>query len=344
MNTADQHSRKLILHVGPHKTGSTSIQHLLKREQARLKSRGIGYEDLSHLEGGVHRLADSLSVSTNVRAMPVVQTYVGALKFDTPTTIISSENFSRLNGDQIRDFVAMLPCDTVEVVYFLRNPLSRMSSQWRENVKHGYRHTLLEYAAARLARPFLDRALNDAINLQAWSKTVGSDQMKIHLYDQVQSASQMFFDTYCGGLVLEEGQDFRSNNSIDTIRTEVYRALAGYQWHLLTNRHFDNQVRSLCAKADALCQDPDHSYIRTFPITLESAALRNIERSLMTNFSFVEPADGPVLFSRRSIDLTYLGHEIWFENEALTTDLFALRRAIHRACGTPLFDRRLTHP
>ncbi|MGV6849295.1 MAG: hypothetical protein ACWA5A_13045 [Marinibacterium sp.] len=326
----------LLLHVGPHKTGSTAIQAMLAGNAEALAAAGWQAEPLAGFAGGAHGLADLLSMDRTDAARPALDALAERAAGDTDT-IVSSENFSRLNTAQVQTLIGALPFDTIRMVYYLRNPLLRLQSAWRERVKHGYRHTLVEFVAGRLLTPFQDSEINDLVRLRPWLDTLGRDRVDVHLYDPIADAGAHFFATYLPGVTAPQAPRHRVNTSPAVERVEVYRALAGYQTHLLRSRDFDPQVEKILDRIAGIQDSQDGAYARTLPLSLDSAILRRIEIELARACGF----ESDRLFDRRSLRLDYLAPEIWFEHPDLTEDLFALRARIADALGQPVFDERL---
>ena len=52
--------KTIFLHVGTHKTGTTSIQHFLARNRYELQERGFSYPDIHMLEDAHHCLGGQL--------------------------------------------------------------------------------------------------------------------------------------------------------------------------------------------------------------------------------------------------------------------------------------------
>lgn len=326
----------LLLHVGPHKTGSTAIQNMLAGNAAALDAAGWRVETLPEIDSGPHGLADMVSMDRLDAAQPALDALAGRARRDGDT-ILSSENFSRLNPDQAGALVAALPFDDIRVVYYLRNPLLRLQSAWRERVKHGYRHTLVEFVAGRLLAPFQDSEINDTVRLRPWIEALGGDHVDVHLYDPIADAGAHFFATYAPAVDDPVAPPHRVNLSPPVERVEVYRALAGYQTHLLRSRDFDADIDRILERIAAIQTASDGGYGRSLSLSLDSAILRRIEIELARTCGFGDDR----LFERRVVDLDYLAPEIWFEHPDLAMALFDLRGRIATALGPPVFDERL---
>lgn len=332
--------RRLLLHVGPHKTGSTAIQIGLEKQAAEIASFDWTFMRFESMQGGAHRLADLLSADRLEEAAP----YMDQLKDATGKTVVSSENFSRLKEAQAQAFLEAIGFDEVRVVYYLRNPLNRLKSAWRERVKHGYRYTFVEFIAGRLSRPFNDVEINDALKIKPWVNAVGTSFCDIHLYDEIEDVAKHFFSIYFPDVqVNREGTTNRVNRSFSAEKTEVLRALSGCQTHLLNNRSYDQHVDNLCNSIKQISENQKINYTRKFTLSLNSAIMMRIERMLMDEFSnsLKLGKERDHIFHERTVTWEYLAPEIWLEQPNLTKQLFEFRTKLLAELGVPIFDQRL---
>lgn len=328
---------EILIHIGPHKTGTTSIQTNLSDNKDHLKARGIHFLDLAHMTGGVHRLADLLSTDRKVEAA----SYLQELQLSEGKIIISSENFSRLDAEQASSFISHFSGKRIKVVYFLRNPLDRIMSSWKERIKHGYRYTFLEYLSGQLARPFLNADINPAVHLDRWAKAVGKENLDIVNYDTIEDVAKYFSERYLGEALTVEAKSSRINASFDDFYTETLRALSGYQWHLLQHSSFSQEVQRISDKARSLTDFFGKSYERKFQLSMDSGVMSAIERSLIKEYASSDDIQQQHLFEKRSKSFSFVAHEIWMENRAIAEEIFDLREAIHASFGKPKFDQRL---
>lgn len=147
------------MHLGPPKTGTTTIQSFLYRARDVLADSGICYaaagriadgQTLSvHRPDGVKHLSGPstaqhllpwtmLGEVDDLRPDAVWATLLDEIAAcDAHTIVVSSEAFSRLRReqvDQVRDYLR--DCDVMPVAY-LRNPQSRLLSDYTQRVKSG---------------------------------------------------------------------------------------------------------------------------------------------------------------------------------------------------------------
>jgi len=176
----------IIIHAGAPKTATTYIQRALHANRAALAERGVYLPQAGRLElepNAVchHHLAWSLISPQNY---PDARNPWTALReelatVDAPVVLLSSEVFSRVASKDeratlVEDAVRGL-CDSVRIVYFVRNQLSLLNSLYGQRIKSFRllytfeRHTaiyrerrLFDYEA--LLKPWY---ANDALNFTA---------------------------------------------------------------------------------------------------------------------------------------------------------------------------------
>ncbi|WP_179381635.1 hypothetical protein [Jannaschia marina] len=140
--------KRIILHIGMHKTGSSSIQRSLNGyDDGRVRYADLGtenhsipiysmfsdtrYEKRFFRQRGIGRA--EIDRRTEVYASRLTR----ELEIDRETLILSGEDISRIPADDvpaIRDFLAPR-CDEITVVGYLRDPVAFASSQFQQRVK-----------------------------------------------------------------------------------------------------------------------------------------------------------------------------------------------------------------
>ena len=147
---------KIILHVGIHKTGTTSIQRTLKAGSDILKRNGIHYLESIGKENGNHgdlyaafcsepaawgryRRHGKSAASVADRVEETLQNVGDELgKVTAEVVIISSEHLCQLPEENLRRLQAWLSqFGTVHAVYYLRNIESWMNSNSQQIAKGG---------------------------------------------------------------------------------------------------------------------------------------------------------------------------------------------------------------
>lgn len=137
---------RILIHAGAPKTATTFIQRGLHSNRDLLMSKGIYLPMTGRLElepNAVchHHLAWALispgKYVGSPQGWPALVEELSTV--DSPTVILSSEVFSRVasraGGAALVEAAAREVCDSVTIVYFVRNQLSMMNSLYGQRVK-----------------------------------------------------------------------------------------------------------------------------------------------------------------------------------------------------------------
>jgi hypothetical protein len=179
-------SGRLIIHIGPHKTGTTSIQRTLERDYKRLRDAGILFPRAGRTQNGEtrhlhHPLILSLigELSRAGEAPPPTSEIVSELKTEIEeaepqSVIISSEVLAReyLSSQVYRDLQSIFPkADRVWVAY-LRKQDDLAMSRYAEHIKVG----ILSWPddIQHVARP---ENLDHRLRLERLAYAVGDDKI-----------------------------------------------------------------------------------------------------------------------------------------------------------------------
>ncbi len=193
--------KKCFIHIGTHKTGTTSIQSFLYKNSELLKQKGIFYPSLveESIDAGHHTIAakiaanKSLEVSQNCAK---IRHFIGAIKTSScHSAIVSSEIFSTINPELVKDVFAEFDC---QIVCFLRRQDDYLESMYREIIKNS------EFLGNDSKERFLNLVINEkelilspyqnkfkAIIpfhydklLDNWASFFGRDKIHVYAYDK----------------------------------------------------------------------------------------------------------------------------------------------------------------
>lgn len=133
---------KVLLHIGPGKTGSSSIQRALLTNADALKEVGIC--SLSHLrspDGDHHAIAEAVRVPTAVRELQslLVREISDLAQQEFKSVIVSSDLFANLSAQHVSEFAQLLRQATTEVsvVFFVRNLYEIAVGTLQQQIRNG---------------------------------------------------------------------------------------------------------------------------------------------------------------------------------------------------------------
>lgn len=200
--------KRVLLHIGAHKTGSTSLQWALTRSAPVLAAKGVLYPEAgrpSWARLGHHSLAFSFvrraghlpakethALSADERAALWRQVHDEIAASAADTIVLSSEEFDVLDTAEIADVARELERYSVTPVVFLRNTVDFVESSFRTSIIHGgYRRSIDEFASGQRSR------LDYAALLRDWRMVAVDGKVTAFAYDDPEvrrNAVSAFFD------------------------------------------------------------------------------------------------------------------------------------------------------
>jgi hypothetical protein len=229
--------RGLLLHIGPHKTGTTSIQGALRIARPRLPEHGVVYAGKTRQ----HQMA-ALSL-TGAKGLagdrPADESDWRTLVTDVhdaldKRVIVSSEFFDDANDEVARRVVDELGGDRVHVLVTLRPLAKIVPSAWQQYVRNRLRYSYDEWLDAMFNQAPYDQPTptfwqrhRHADIVERWASIVGPERLLVVVVDESDPESLMrtferIVDLPDGFLKPETG---RTNRSLTAAETELVRAL-----------------------------------------------------------------------------------------------------------------------
>ena len=181
-----------IVHVGPHKTGSTALQHAFRDGRDALAANGIHYA-----RTGMRGYAqfDLIDWARGRRELdPRALCAEGDI---APTLLISCENVVHLDEEAQVRLQGALPDDRpVRIVYFLRRLVDLWVSHWAELVKHGLPLSIADHVANQAAiATSRNNRIDQMEQVRTLERTFGEGTVEVIGYDAARGAD--------GGIVAE---------------------------------------------------------------------------------------------------------------------------------------------
>jgi len=189
-------SRRLVVHIGPHKTASSYIQVNLLENRDTLAEQGWlypieGTEALAAHHHLAHNSADYLPEEAPHRGM--LETLGEEARAKGQSLVLSAEGFCRWKPSKFDVLADLLGFDGYELVYVVRDPLDVFPSFWAEEVKQGRSMGFAERFAQEFAGPIQSRILNPMRDL---NPLLALDRARVHVvpYDTLKSRSIDIFE------------------------------------------------------------------------------------------------------------------------------------------------------
>lgn len=228
-----------LLHVGPHKTGTTALQSAFDLARADLGSQGVRYVSRSRHDAKAARYVTDRMVAGRdpARAEQAWRAVVGALTVPGPARrVFSSEFLSDATDEQIARIVGEVGTEDLWVALTLR-PLARiLSSQYQQGLQRQGTHTydawlrmvLADDVSAPEPREFWTRHRHDAL-ARRWAAHVGAERVLVVVLDPSDHAFLPHTFEQLLGLRPETlaGRDARENRSLTADEAELLRRFNG---------------------------------------------------------------------------------------------------------------------
>ncbi len=182
-----------LVHIGPHKTGTTAIQGALHLARERLAAQGVVYPGR-----GRQPLWPVLAVTGQpaLRGEPHPEiTYWDHLVRDIGAAgdqrvVLSSEFFAEADDATARRVVEDLGGASVHVVVTLRSLTRILPSQWQQYLQNGYHFRYLEWLEGILSEPphtqtpgFWRRHRHDTL-VARWAAAAGPENLTVIVIDE----------------------------------------------------------------------------------------------------------------------------------------------------------------
>lgn len=187
--------KRVVLHIGAHKTGTTSVQHFFAEHEKDLAAAGILYPRSGRHHYAQHRLAFALKGRRvpGTELVPDVEQEAAGLRDEIArspcrTVLISSEEFFSLRADRIAPLRQLFADHDVEVLAVLRRPDSLFASVYNQKAKEPRNRFVKSHEAFMREPVTLSPDLAFEQVLEAWSRVFGSDAMRVRCLEQFPNA------------------------------------------------------------------------------------------------------------------------------------------------------------
>jgi hypothetical protein len=217
----------VYIHIGLHKTGSTSLQHFLQLNEERLAERGWHIPRAGRGKGkgaNQHNLAWHLANRPRFREDVGGLDEVAAEVARSPNTVISAEGLENLLDDQIERLRDACGGHDFKVIAYLRRQDGLITSRYWQAVQTGRRVPRIgEYVAEMIASDRLDFE----VILGRWQRAFGPENLRLSVVSKETEGELLFQDFLAlldlGGLEQTELPKGNKNASPSAVAIETIR-------------------------------------------------------------------------------------------------------------------------
>lgn len=208
---------ELILHIGAHKTATTTLQKALSQSKSLLRRANIIYPQIAWFQYAQHRLAFSLKNITDPARgdLPDPITEIAALnntlaRNPGQRVLISSEELFTLRPDALELLRDNLVAPKIRIIACVRRPDEMLLSIYNQKVKtptNKFAFMLRHF----LERPrAIDADLSYGIQLGKWMDCFGDDKMTVFTYEEGKPVDVFFGLLGLDAPVLKDPDENRS--------------------------------------------------------------------------------------------------------------------------------------
>jgi hypothetical protein len=304
---------RYVVHVGPHKTGSTYLQACFGQLRSYLAARGIVHPDGWSERGQVsqHLLFQRLRAGDPSLAAEFAALNASAHEI----VLLSAEDLADLTPDEIARLGELIGSHPVDIVFYCRRWSELLISGWRELVKHGHTLSFPVFLARATADPFASHVLNFRIRLDRFAHAFGRESIHLvsynHLVEQGVDLLQHFTTRFLRLPEAPAGTGARVNASLDPVESEMIRVLhdfhqarGGDRDPRLTVAYLQQKAALDIGRPVAAMRDD----MRGLAIDEDAAGFRALHQELLGMYGdrLVEPRPPQQLFTPRRADLPFV--------------------------------------
>lgn len=188
-------SRKLILHIGSHKTGSTSLQKFLFKKKRELKKIGWNYfssdpDGCVNVEGNANKWVNFFGKKNTMEAA-VNLGLVDELKKKDGNWIVSAEELSWISDQghllELSEKLSDIFNEIMVVVYFRRQDL-HLLSHYHQGFRFYESSAARFYGRSSTALPKYQEYFDDYLDynkkFEKWAHAFGKDNLKVGIFEK----------------------------------------------------------------------------------------------------------------------------------------------------------------
>ncbi len=222
---------RYLVHIGPHKTGTTYIQSRLDAARDQLRAVGVVYP-------ATWRASDAVPSHLRLferirrRELQALQREFAELPVDTVgLVILSSVDLQYLDEQEMRMLADLLGAPNVTIAYYCRRWSELLPSCWQERVKHGDDQPLAEFLLLLTAHAHRSAIANYGIVLDRYLGVFGAAKVRVVSYSNVADSQVDLADHFVATFLpplpngLPPAPEARPNASLAPADIEMIRVL-----------------------------------------------------------------------------------------------------------------------
>jgi hypothetical protein len=326
---------RYLIHIGPHKTGSTYLQAAFQAMRTELLDRGIWYPEVWQGEDKLshHRLVQRLRTPADEGLTGEFGSLNGP-RYDT--ILISAEDLSDLSTDSIAHFKSLLGEAEARVVFYCRRWGELLPSGWQEMIKHGHTTTFPEFLSEHMVNLFRSNVINYGHTLARYVQHFGLSNISLVSYSNIVDGGGDLFINFCQKFLSWNDPPApahgRVNVSLDPVEVEIIRALnaiellhGGEKSTAIIQKYRRSKNKLVLANLIAAIK----SNVAHSRINEGLGPLQYLHGELFRQYGslLVEPRSGPRLFAPKLSEIPYVRQD-YLLTEGVAASLHDIYRII----------------
>ena len=309
---------RYLIHIGPHKTGTTYLQHAFTRLRPELAERGVIYPEQWGGRHGHHALA--MAIEGCDASLPAA--FEAFHRPDVQTVLLSSETLAFASDADVGRLHALLGGEPAILVFYCRRWSELIPSSWHEIVKHGSLITMPEFVLGCLSDPPASSLVNFAHVLDRYAKVFGASALRVVSYNGVLEAGQDLFTHFCRNFLSWPHPPpaglGRVNVSLEMVDSEIIRSLNVLEWTRAREGYQRLYRYYMAAKAELpvgwVVEQSMQYVVDKIRINDASPALAQLHAGIVSRYdtALVPPHPPLGLFEPRAAEVNYIKTDYLF--------------------------------
>lgn len=307
---------EFVIHVGPHKTGTTYLQLSLRAARAALRERNILVADIWDHAAGNPSQSKLAAALRDGREAELAGQIASLIATGCERIVISSEDVSNLPLPALRSLRKLTAGHAVRIIFYIRRWSETVPSAWQEGIKGGQVFTLPEFVLSHAHRPQQSRLLNIDLKINPFVQIFGLPALTLVSYSELRDAGTDMFSHFAANFLgWETGPAMPgtklANASRNPRETELLRSLNALARARGTPapdalRRFFDQSLNRGAFGDIF--ESMTPFMQALKFSDEWPALRRIEMDVLTRYRarLIAPKREDALFKPATADLRYV--------------------------------------
>jgi hypothetical protein len=241
---------RLILHIGPRKTGTTYLQRLLWESESVLEEQGF-FLPLADHEAQLHAVATVMGDRWALVGEGDTWEDLAAQVHERPgTALVSSELLGSASPRQIRRLISALDPLPVEVVLGARDVARQLPALWQQWVRAGTTTTYAEWLATARDNPTAPfwKTQDPSVVVDRWSAFVPHDKICVVVVPPHGAPPLQLWERFAEAIGADpspvDPPSAHANSSFGTVQSELLRRVnAEVAGTFPSRRHQESVVR-----------------------------------------------------------------------------------------------------